>query len=137
MLKTVSMAIPVVVTLLFYALAKKVAIFENMFPWIVLGLTGFAAILNGVVGEPSVATAGIAFFIAGIASVHLSMRIMTYGFALSLAVLGVFLTNYPYQEQIAASKGSLALVLDFDGSGAVHPNKADEKAGNASRFVYG
>ena len=111
MLKTVSMAIPVVVTLLFYALAKKVAIFENMFPWIVLGVTGFAAILNGVIGEPSVATAGIAFFIAGIASVHLSMRIMTYGFALSLAVLVVFLTNYPYQEQIAASKGSLALVL--------------------------
>jgi len=111
MLKTVSMAIPVVVTLLFYALAKKVAIFENMFPWIVLGVTAFAAIFNGVVGEPSVATAGIAFFIAGIASVHLSMRIMTYGFALSLAVLVVFLMNYPYQEQIAASKGSLVLVL--------------------------
>jgi len=111
LLKTVSMAIPVVVTLLFYALAKKVAIFENLFPWIVLGVTAFAAILNGVIGEPSVATAGIAFFIAGIASVHLSMRIMTYGFALSLAVLVVFLTNYPYQEQIAASKGSLALVL--------------------------
>ncbi len=111
MLKTVSMAIPVVVTLLFYILAKKIAILENSFPWIVLGLTAFAAILNGVVGEPSIATAGIAFFIAGIASVHLSMRIMTYGFVLSLTVMGVFVMNYPYQEQIADSKGSLVLVL--------------------------
>ncbi|KAA0966765.1 hypothetical protein FQ087_11235 [Sporosarcina sp. ANT_H38] len=111
LMKTASMAIPVVVTLLFFGLSKKVAIFEKMFPWVVLGVTGFAAILNGVVGEPSVATAGIAFFMAGIASVHLSMRIMTYGFALSLVVMGVFLTNYPYQEQIVASKGSLALVL--------------------------
>ena len=111
MMKTGDMAIPVVVTLLFYALSKKVANFEKMFPWIGLGVTGFAAILNGVVGEPSIATAGIAFFMAGIASVHLSMRIMTYGFTLSLVVLGVFLTNYPYQEQIAQSKGTLTLVL--------------------------
>ena len=111
MLKTASMAIPVVITLLFYGLARKVAIIEKWFPWIVLGVTAFAALLNGVVGEPSIATAGIAFFIAGIASVHLSMRIMTYGFVLSLAVMGVFVMNYPYQEQIADSKGSMILVL--------------------------
>ncbi len=117
MLKTASMAIPVVITLLFYGLARKVTVIEKWFPWIVLGVTAFAALLNGVVGEPSIATAGIAFFIAGIASVHLSMRIMTYGFVLSLAVLVVFLMNYPYQEQIAASKGSLMLVLVLMGVG--------------------
>ncbi|WP_203245967.1 methyl-accepting chemotaxis protein [Sporosarcina beigongshangi] len=111
MLKTASMGIPVVITLLFYGLSKKIIIVERWFPWIVLGVTAFAALLNGVIGEPSIATAGIAFFIAGIASVHLSMRIMTYGFVLSLAVLGVFIVNYPFQEQIADSKGSLALVL--------------------------
>ncbi|WP_318615775.1 methyl-accepting chemotaxis protein [Sporosarcina sp. YIM B06819] len=116
-LKTVSMAIPVVITLLFYVLSRKVAVVENLFPWIVLGLTAFAALMNGVVGEPSIATAGIAFFIAGIASVHLSMRIMTYGFVLSLAVLGVFVMNYPFQEQIADSKGSLVLVLVLMGVG--------------------
>jgi len=111
MIKTISMAIPVVVTLLFFATSKKIPLFEKMFPWVVLGVTAFAAIFSGVVGEPSIATVGIAFFIAGIASVHLSMKIMTYGFLLSIAVLGVFLTDYPYQEQIAASKGSLVLVL--------------------------
>jgi len=111
MLKTASMAIPVVITLLFYGLARKVTIIEKWFPWIVLGVTAFAALLNGVVGEPSIATAGIAFFIAGIASVHLSMRIMTYGFVLSLSVMGVFVMNYPYQEQIVDSKGSMILVL--------------------------
>ena len=111
MIKTVSMAIPVIVTLLFFALSKKAELFEKLFPWIVLGVTAFAATLSGVAGEPAVATAGIAFFVAGIASVHLSMRIMTYGFALSLVVMGVFLTRYPYQEQIAESKGSLTLVL--------------------------
>ncbi|MEK5040771.1 methyl-accepting chemotaxis protein [Sporosarcina sp. FSL K6-3457] len=110
-LKTVSMAIPVVITVLCFVLSKKFVVIENWFPWIVLGLTAFAALMNGVVGEPSIATAGIAFFIAGIASVHLSMRIMTYGFVLSLAIMGVFVMNYPYQEQIADSKGSLVLVL--------------------------
>lgn len=110
-IKTVSMAIPVVVTLLFFILSKKARIVEKTFPWVVLGVTAFAALLSGVVGEPTVATAGIAFFVAGIASVHLSMRIMTYGFALSLVVMGLFLTRYPYQEQIAESKGSLVLVL--------------------------
>lgn len=111
MLKTASMAIPVVITLLFYGLSRKVASIEKWFPWIVLGVTAFAALMNGVIGEPSIATAGIAFFIAGIASVHLSMRIMTYGFLLSLAVMGVFVMNYPYQEQIVDSKGSMVLVL--------------------------
>ena len=111
MVKTVSMAIPVVITLLFYMLSKKVVAVEKMFPWIVLGVTGFAALLNGVLGEPSMATAGIAFFVVGIASVHSSMRIMAFGFVLSLVVLGTFLVNYPYQEQIADSKGSMVLVL--------------------------
>lgn len=111
MMKVVSMSIPVVITALFYVLAKKLVIFEKPFPWIVIGVTGLAAIFNGLAGEPSIATMGIAFFIAGIASVHLSMALISYGFVTALAVMGVFLVKYPYQDQIAESKGSLALVL--------------------------
>lgn len=111
MMKTVSMLIPVTITLLFYVLAKKIPVFERPFPWIVITSTGFAAALNGIVGDPTVATAGIAFFIVGVSCVHLSMRLMSFGFAVSLVVMGVFLVNYPFQEQIAESRGSLTLVL--------------------------
>lgn len=116
-MKTLSMAIPVVLTTIVYFVALKIRMFERSFPWIALGVTAFAAILNAVVGDPSIATAGIAFFVAGIASVHLSLGIMTYGFLLALSVMGVFLTKYPHQEQIAASKGSLTLVLILMGVG--------------------
>lgn len=110
-MKIVSMAIPVVVTALFFVLSKTVKTLEGLFPWIALSATGLAAIGNGIIGEPSVATAGIAFFIAGIASVHSSIRIMWFGFVLSIGTMLVFLMNYPFQEQISASKGSLLLVL--------------------------
>ncbi|MFS0575471.1 methyl-accepting chemotaxis protein [Sporosarcina sp. 179-K 3D1 HS] len=116
-MKTVSMAIPAVLTTIVYLASVKVRFVERAFPWITLGLTAFAAILNGVVGDPSIATAGIAFFVAGIASVHLSMGIMAYGSLLAMSVMGVFLVKYPHQEQIAASKGSLTLVLILMGVG--------------------
>ncbi|WHT47911.1 hypothetical protein QNH10_17825 [Sporosarcina thermotolerans] len=110
-LKTISMTIPLTTSIIVFLLSKKILFFEKLFPWIIIGITAFATIFNGVVGDPSIVTAGIAFFIAGIASVHVSMRIMTYGFALSIAVMIIFLMNYPYQEQIASSKGSLMLPL--------------------------
>ncbi|MHA6258396.1 methyl-accepting chemotaxis protein [Sporosarcina sp. CAU 1771] len=110
-MKIISMGVSVASTVLFFLLSKKWVVFEKAFPWITLTVTAIATIYSGVVGAPSVATVGIAFFIVGIASVHLSMRIMSYGFVLALVVLGVFLVSYPYQEQIAESKGSLALVL--------------------------
>ncbi len=116
-MKTVSMAIPVFVTILFYVLSRKVTSIEKYFPWIALGATGLASIGNGIIGAPSVATAGIAFFILGIASVHSSMRIMWFGSFLSLATMFIFLTNYPHQQQIAESKGSLMLVLVLMGVG--------------------
>ncbi|WP_339251328.1 methyl-accepting chemotaxis protein [Sporosarcina sp. FSL W8-0480] len=110
-LKTTSMTIPLTTSIIVFLLSKKVLFFEKVFPWIIIGITAFATICNGVVGDPSIVTAGIAFFIAGIASVHVSMRIMTYGFVLSIAVMVVFLTKYPYQDTIASSKGSLMLPL--------------------------
>ena len=110
-LKTISMTIPMITSVLLYLLSLKFAFFEKLFPWVIIGITTFAAVFNGVVGDPSITTAGIAFFIAGIASVHASMRIMSYGFVLSILVMIVFLTNYPYQEQIASNKGSILLPL--------------------------
>lgn len=111
MMKTLSMLVPVVITITFYLLSRKSALVERQFPWIAIASTGVAAIFNGIAGEPSIATAGIAFFIAGISCVHLSMRIMSFGFVTSLGVMIVFLVNYPYSEQIAESRGSLMLVL--------------------------
>lgn len=116
-MKTLSMSIPVAVSVIFFALSKKVPLFEKPFPWIVIGLSGFSAIFNGIVGDPSIATAGIAFFIAGIASVHLSFRLMGFGFITAIAVMAMFLTKYPYQAQIANSKGSLLLPLLLMGVG--------------------
>lgn len=110
-LKTISMTIPLTMSVIFYLLSMKFTFFEKLFPWVIIGISAAAAIFNGVVGDPSIATAGIAFFIAGIASVHVSMRIMSYGFALSMLVLIVFFMNYPYQEHIASSKGSMTLPL--------------------------
>lgn len=110
-MKTISMLVPAVITGLFYMLSKMIILFEKLFPWMAIAATGIAAGFNGVVGDPSLATAGIAFFVAGVACVHLSMRIMTFGFAVSLFTMVVFLTNYPYQVQIADSKGSILLVL--------------------------
>ncbi|HEX5564810.1 MAG TPA: methyl-accepting chemotaxis protein [Sporosarcina sp.] len=110
-LKTISMTIPMTTSIVLYLLSRKFVFFEKLFPWVIIGITAAAAIFNGIVGDPSIATAGIAFFIAGIASVHISMRIMSYGFVLSVLVLIVFLTKYPYQEQIASSKGSMVLPL--------------------------
>ena len=110
-LKTMSMLMPLIVTLVFYLLSRMNQFFEKPFPWITIAATGLAAIFSGVAGDPSIATAGIAFFIAGISCVHLSMRIMSFGFAMSLSVVVVFLVNYPYREQIAESRGSLVLVL--------------------------
>lgn len=110
-MKTISMLVPVVITGLFYFLSKTGMLFEKLFPWISIATTGIAAGFNGIVGDPSISTAGIAFFIAGVSCVHLSMRIMTFGFAISLFTMVVFLTNYPYQAQIADSKGSIMLVL--------------------------
>src|SRR5690606_1673734 len=110
-LKTISMTVPMTSSIIFYLLSRKFMFFEKLFPWFIIGFTGAAAIFNGIVGDPSIATAGIAFFIAGIASVHVSMRIMSYGFVMSMIVMIVFLANYPYQEQIASSKGSIVLPL--------------------------
>ncbi|MHC8517556.1 methyl-accepting chemotaxis protein [Sporosarcina sp. ITBMC105] len=110
-MKTLSMTIPLVMSILLYGFALKVYWVERLFPWLLIGLSTFAALFNGIVGDPSIATAGIAFFIAGIASVHASMRIMTYGFILSLSIMFVFLTKYPYQEQISTSKGAILLPL--------------------------
>ncbi|MCG7344387.1 methyl-accepting chemotaxis protein [Sporosarcina sp. ACRSL] len=110
-LKTISMTIPMTTSVILYLLSRKFTFFEKLFPWAIIGITAFAAIFNGLVGDPSIATVGIAFFIAGIASVHASMRIMSYGFALSIIVMIVFMTNYPHQEQIASSKGSATLTL--------------------------
>lgn len=110
-LKTISMTVPMTSSIILYLLSRKFMFFEKLFPWFIIGFTGAAAIFNGIVGDPSIATAGIAFFIAGIASVHVSMRIMSYGFVISLIVMIVFLANYPYQEQIASSKGSIVLPL--------------------------
>ncbi len=76
-LKTISMTIPMITSVLLYLLSLKFAFFEKLFPWVIIGITTFAAVFNGVVGDPSITTAGIAFFIAGIASVHASMRIMS------------------------------------------------------------
>lgn len=117
MMKSISMSIPVIASILFYLLAKKLPIFERLFPYLILSFTAGAAIFNGIVGDPSVATAGIAFFILGIASVHISVGVLSYGFVLSMGVVFVFLTRYPYQEQIASSKGSLVLPLFLLGIG--------------------
>lgn len=116
-LKTVSMAVPVTISVIIYLLAKRSELIERIFPWIIIGFTATAAIFNGIAGDPSLATAGIAFFIAGIASVHASMRIMSFGFGLSIIVMIVFLWQYPHQEQIASSKGSVMLTLILLGAG--------------------
>lgn len=110
-LKTISMTIPLLTSVVLYLLSLKFTLFEKLFPWAIIGISSLSAIFNGIVGDPSIVTFGIAFFIAGIASVHASMRIMTFGFVSSIAVLIVFMTNYPFQEQIASSKGSMALPL--------------------------
>ncbi len=110
-LKTISMTIPMTTSIVLYLLSRKFVFIEKLFPLVIIGITAAAAVFNGIVGDPSIATAGIAFFIAGIASVHVSMWILSYGFVMSMFVLIVFLTNYPYQEQIASSKGSMILPL--------------------------
>ena len=111
MMKTVSMAVPFTLTILFYLLSLKVRVFEVAFPWLVLAVMTGATLFNGLIGDPSIASAGIAFFIAGLASVHASLALMGYGAVLSLGVILVFITQYPYQEQIASSKSTLILVL--------------------------
>ncbi|GEN82968.1 hypothetical protein SLU01_12800 [Sporosarcina luteola] len=126
-LKTISMTVPLLSSILFFLLSKRSAVFEKVFPWVIIGFTSAAAIFNGIVGDPSIATAGIAFFIAGIASVHVSMRIMSYGFGLSVVVMLVFLMNYPYQDQIASSKGSIILPLLLMGIGLLIQIKQTKK----------
>lgn len=111
MMKTISMTIPMIASIVFYVASRRVGLIEKLFPWLILTFTAGAAIFNGIAGDPSIATAGIAFFIVGIASVHVSLPILSYGFALSFGVILVFVTRYPYQEQIASSKGSLILPL--------------------------
>lgn len=110
-MKVVSMAIPVVVTLVAYGLAKGFPTFNKVFPWIVLTITAFATIFNAYVGEPSIASAGIAFYIAGLSSILASSRLMVYGSLLSIVTLITFLQQYPNQAEIAASRGSLLLVM--------------------------
>jgi methyl-accepting chemotaxis protein len=126
-LKTISMTIPMTTSVILFLLSRKIMFFEKLFPWAIIGITALAAIFNGIVGDPSIATAGIAFFIAGIASVHASMRIMSYGFGLSVVVMIIFLTNYPYQEQIASSKGSIALPLLLMAAGLLIQIKQTKK----------
>jgi methyl-accepting chemotaxis protein len=111
MTKTVSMAVPFILTILFYLLARKFSVFEVGFPWLVLAVMTGAALTNGFIGEPSIATAGIAFFIAGLASVHASLALMSYGAVLALSVEVMFITKYPYQAEIASSKSTILLVL--------------------------
>lgn len=111
MTKTVSMAVPFVLTILFYLLARKFRVFEVTFPWLVLAVMTGATLTNGYIGEPSIATAGIAFFIAGLASVHASLSLMSYGAVLAIAVELMFVTEYPYQAEIASSKSTIMLVL--------------------------
>lgn len=111
LIKTGSMAIPVIFTILTYFLSKKYRIFEKLFPWIALSLTAVAALFSAIVGEPSLATIGIAFFILGISSVHSSRSLMSYGTVLAVLVTFSFLIRFPNQEIIADSKGTLLLVL--------------------------
>ncbi|GKV56680.1 hypothetical protein NCCP2222_26270 [Sporosarcina sp. NCCP-2222] len=116
-LKTISMAIPVTVAVILYVLASRSKGMETIFPWVVIGCTAGAALFNGWIGDPSIATVGIAFFIVGITSVHVSIGLMGYGFTLALLVLVTFLSRYPHQEQLATSKGSLILVFLLLGIG--------------------
>ncbi|MFX3675308.1 MAG: methyl-accepting chemotaxis protein [Paenisporosarcina sp.] len=111
MMKTVSMAVPFTLTILFYLLSRKVRVFEIAFPWLVLAVMTGATFFNALIGDPSLATAGIAFFIAGLASVHASLALMGYGTVLSFGVMMVFIMQYPYQEQVAPSRATLFLVL--------------------------
>ena len=109
--KTLSMLVPLVLTILFYVLSKKVKPVAYAFPWIVLSLIFGAAMASAIVNGPSVATMGIAFFIAGLASVAANRWVMGYGTILAIALQVMFIVKYPYQDQIASSKSSLLLVL--------------------------
>jgi len=110
-MKIVSMGIPVILTLLAYGLAKWVPVFQKVFPWVLLSVTAGATIFNAYVGAPSIATAGIAFYIAGLSSVLASSRLMAYGSVLSIATMIVFLLEYPNQADIASSRSTIMLVL--------------------------
>ncbi|AYC28963.1 methyl-accepting chemotaxis protein [Paenisporosarcina cavernae] len=109
--KTVSMLVPFLLTVLFYVLSKKVKVIAVAFSWIVLTLIFGAAWTSAILGEASVATMGIAFFIAGLASVQGDRWVMAYGSILAIALQVVFITTYPHQEQIASSKSSLLLII--------------------------
>jgi methyl-accepting chemotaxis protein len=109
--KTVSMLVPFLLTVIFYLLSKKLKPVAIAFPWIVLTLIFGAATTSAYIGEPSIATMGIAFFIAGLASVAANRWVMGYGSILAIALQIVFITMYPHQEQIQSSKSSLMMVL--------------------------
>ncbi|WP_394188491.1 methyl-accepting chemotaxis protein [Paenisporosarcina quisquiliarum] len=109
--KTVSMLVPFLLTVMFYLLSKKVKPIAIAFPWIVLTVIFGAATTSAYIGEPSVATMGIAFFIAGLASVAANRWVMTYGSILAIALQIIFITMYPHQEQIESSKSSLMLII--------------------------
>lgn len=111
MMKIVSMAVPFTLTILFYLLSRKFRQIEGAFPWLVLSVMTGAALTNGFIGDPSIATTGIAFFIAGLASIHASTVIMSYGAVLAIAVQVMFITKYPHQAEIASSKATIMLVL--------------------------
>ena len=62
--KTISMAIPLVLTIVTFGLSRVTPTFERIFPWVAIAATAGAALFSALYGEPSLATVGIAFFIA-------------------------------------------------------------------------
>ena len=94
-----------VLTIVTFGVSRLIPSFERIFPWIAITATPVAALFRCLLRRTFLGYSGDCLLYCRTICIHGSALILTYGSVLSFVVLLSFIIEYPYQEQIAASKG--------------------------------
>lgn len=105
-----SVAIPLFIAILFYFLSTKVKVIMNLLPYILLILNFAVAVSVILLSEANLGSIGIIILLLILGAIHGQVRIMAFGYALSLIALvmnNVFFTT----PELVAGSGTNLIIL--------------------------
>lgn len=110
-----SVSIPFAFAILFYFLSRKVVVLSRILPYLLVVLS--FAIAMGVIffSEANLGTIGIIVLLLVLSSIHGKMRIMAFGFVLSLIAIVTNNLLFTNPELVAGSGKNLVILLFLSG----------------------
>lgn len=107
-----SVAIPLIIAVLLYALMNKSAIIGERFPYILLFLTFCVAMSLMLFSEANLGTVGVIYLVLVLGAVHGKMSIIVFAYVLSLIAL-LYNNRYFASPELIAGSGSNLVLLHF------------------------